>query len=140
MAYDATRTTMDADARIESAHDAVQNAIRGTARERGWPSSWMNEQSVYFIPPGVDSACRTVFVHPNLVVRTAAPERLIAMKMLAGRDRDVMDIAVLLPYAKDLRTVDDLVDLMNRLMPEVYIEDETARSRAEKALKQAELL
>ena len=65
---------------------------------------------------------------------------LIAMKMLAGRDRDVMDIAVLLPYAKDLRTVDDLVDLMNRLMPEVYIEDETARIRAEKALKQVGLL
>lgn len=46
----------------------------------------------------------------------------------------------MLPYAKDLRTVDDLVDLMNRLIPEVYIEDETARIRAEKALKQAGLL
>ena len=62
------------------------------------------------------------------------------MKMLAGRDRDVADIAVLLPYAKDLHTVDDLVDLMNRLMPEVYIEDEAARDRAEAALRQAGLL
>ena len=140
MAYDATRTTMDADARIESAHDAVQTAILDIARERGWPSSWMNEQSVYFIPPGVDSGCKTVFVHPSLVVRAASPERLIAMKMLAGRDRDVTDIAVLLPYAKDIHTVDDLVDLMNRLMPEVYIEDEAARDRAEAALRQAGLL
>lgn len=140
MAYDATRTTMDVDARIESAYDAVQTAIRDIARERGWPSSWMNEQSVYFIPPGADSGCRTVFVHPNLVVRAASPKHLIAMKMLAGRDRDVTDIAVLLPYAKDIRTVDDLVDLMNRLMPEVYIEDEAAKRRAEAALKQAGLL
>ena len=140
MAYDDSRTSIDIDARIESAHGEIQRAILDIARERGWPTTWLNEQPVHYIPRGEDSSSTTVYYHPNLVVRAAAPRRLIAMKMIAGRERDINDIAVLLSYAKELQTVKDLIDLMHRFYPDPEIPDELAEDRAEKALRKAGLL
>ena len=140
MAYDDSRMSIDIDARIESAHGEIQRAILDIARERGWPTTWLNEQPVHYIPRGEDSSSVTVFYHSNLTVRAAAPRRLIAMKMIAGRERDINDIAVLLPYAKELRTVEDMMALLQRMLPDEEYPESTVRDTAEESLRRAGLL
>ena len=140
LAYDDSRLTKDVDALFVRGHGAVVKAGIEVGRERGWDDSWLNEQPAAFIPKDVDAGANTVFVERGLVARAAAPRRLIAMKLLAGRPQDVNDMAVLIPFAPELRTADDLIALFDRLMPEEFrrrsdLEQlhETARLALEKA-------
>lgn len=123
LAYDDTRLTQDVDARIDEGHGAVISAAVEVCRERGWNDAWLNEQPVIFIPKGEDSGAATVFAQPGLVVRAAAPRRLIAMKMLAGRGRDIRDMALLIEKAPELRTAEDLIALVRRMIPSELIGD-----------------
>lgn len=93
--YSTARTTRDVDARIDSGHGPVTDAVRVVARRHGLPGSWLNEQATPYIPTGRDAEARTVFSHPNLTVTAAAPERLLAMKLTASRAQDVDDAKTL---------------------------------------------
>lgn len=93
--YSSARTTQDVDARIESGHGPVIAAVQVVGRRHGLPGSWLNEQATVYIPAGRDASARTVFSHPNLTVTAAAPERLLAMKLVAGRAQDVDDAKAL---------------------------------------------
>jgi len=50
LAFDRSRTTHDVDARIDSGHGALTEAVREIARERELPDSWLNEQATANIP------------------------------------------------------------------------------------------
>lgn len=102
LGYDNTRATMDVDCRIgESAHE-VHEAAQTIAREHGLAEDWLNEAAAQtlMIPEEPDTAQRTVFAKPNLIVTIASPERMIAMKTAAGRNIDLKDIAELLPQSR----------------------------------------
>ena len=98
LAYGRGRSTEDVDARVDAGHGALVEAAHEIARERGLPAGWLNEQATAAIPREPDRRARTLFESPHLVVTGASPESLLAMKLEAGRDKDVEDIAHLLGY------------------------------------------
>lgn len=100
LAYGRGRSTEDIDARIDTGHGALTEAVREIARERGLPPGWLNEQATSAIPRGPDRRARTLYESPYLVVTGASAEYLLAMKLEAGRDKDVEDIAYLLDRLK----------------------------------------
>lgn len=93
--YSTARTTRDVYARIESGHGPVIEAVHIVGRRHGLPGSWLNEQATAYMPAGRDTAARTVFSHANLTVMAASPERVLAMKLVAGRAQDVDDAKAL---------------------------------------------
>ena len=103
LGYDEDRTTMDVDCRIgESAHE-VHEAAQAIAQEHGLAKDWLNEaaEQTFMIPEEPDTAQRTVFAEPDLIVTIASPERMIAMKTAAGRSIDLKDGAVPVPVQRE---------------------------------------
>ena len=96
LAFGRGRSTEDIDARIDTGHGALTEAAREIARERGLPEGWLNEQATSAIPRGRDRRAQTLYESPSLVVTGASAEYLLAMKLEAGRDKDIEDIAYLL--------------------------------------------
>lgn len=98
LAYDPTRdATHDIDA-LFSPDGPMTTAIREVANERGWPSTWLNNQAAGYISraPGQGSI---VFDHPYLEVAATPPEHLLAMKVLAARAvRDGDDLKILFSH------------------------------------------
>ena len=94
--YDDRRVTRDIDSVILDGHGALTDAVREIARERGLPSSWLNEQASAYVSMQPDVRQTRVFDHPNLGVAAASPRHLLAMKLVAARPTDVDDIRILL--------------------------------------------
>ncbi len=99
MAYDARRATRDPrpatrdiDA-IFQPHGAVLAEARAVAEELGLPQWWLNEQASVYVAPSGDADAPRVPDHPGLRLSAASPNHLLAMKVLAGRRRDVEERA-----------------------------------------------
>ena len=110
LAYDAERLTRDIDAAIIHGHNAVIGAVRAVARDRGWPSTWLNEQATPYMPQTSDRHSQVVFDHPALQVAVASPTHMLAMKARAARAQDVTDVTSLLGRC-GLTTADEVDDL-----------------------------
>jgi hypothetical protein len=95
LAYDPDRmATRDIDALV-SPDGPMVDAIREVAEERGWPSTWLNNQAAGYVSrtPGQGSV---VFDHPYLQVAETPAQHLVAMKVLAARAvRDDEDLRTL---------------------------------------------
>lgn len=109
MAYDSDRFTHDIDGVILDSHTVVTRAVHEVARRRGLPTYWLNEQASSYLPRGQDRRGLVVFDHPALRVTAASPERLLAMKVMAGRPADIPDIRL-------------LVEILGRTTPEETLE------------------
>lgn len=111
LAYDADRLTRDLDAAVVAGRSALYEAVQAVARERLWPSTWLNEQAAGYLPATEDLHSTVVFDHPGLVVAVASPRHLLAMKARAARDSDVLDAVRLLRRCghPSAEAVDDLV-------------------------------
>ena len=92
--YGADRRTGDIDCAIHREPEAIHTAAAEIANE--WPqlpADWLNETAVaHKIPDEPDDAATISFKGSHLTVRTASPERLIAMKIHAGREGDYKDL------------------------------------------------
>jgi hypothetical protein len=113
--YDERRVTRDIDSVILEGHGPLTEAVRAIARERGLPSSWLNEQASAYVSTRPDPGTARVFDHPNLVVAAASPQHLLAMKLGAARASDVEDIRLLLGV---LRV--EQVDAAEAVLAEVF--------------------
>ena len=51
LAYEADRLTRDIDAAIVEGHGPLLEEVRAVARERAWPTTWLNEQATAYMPP-----------------------------------------------------------------------------------------
>jgi hypothetical protein len=126
--FDARRTTRDVDA-LFVPHGIVWEEAKAVAAEFGLPEWWLNEQGSAYVAPGGDPGKRVVFDHPGLRVSAASPEHLLAMKVHAGRRRDLDDVKVLVL----LSTVDQVLSLCADVFPDEPIPDR-ARLLLEDAL------
>ena len=117
LAFARERSTHDIDARIDSAHAAVTEAVREIARERQLPGSWLNEQATSFLPRRPDTAAPTLFDAPSLVVTGASPRYLLAMKLRSARGHDEKDVATLIRHL-DIRTAEEAVGIHDHLFPD----------------------
>lgn len=101
-------------------------AIREVAREKHWPTTWLNNQAVGYASRTPGEGPR-IFDHPHLQVVATPPDHLLAMKALAARaTRDAEDIQVLLERLNIARR-DQVWAIVNRFFPDTPIPD---RSRA----------
>lgn len=91
---------------------AVFDEANTIAAERGLPPHWLNDAAQPWLPPRPPEALRPR-TGPGLDVHIAPPEHLLAMKIIAFRDRDVDDI-VDLASALNLTTAsaEQLADLV----------------------------
>ena len=125
LAFARERSTHDIDARIDSAHAAVTEAVREIARERQLPESWLNEQATSFLPRRPDTAAPTLYDSPNLVVTGASPRYLLAMKLRSARGHDEQDVATLIRHL-GIKTAAEAVAVHDHLFPDTPV---TARGR-----------
>lgn len=83
------RLTLDLDA--IASNPAVLDEAEAMAAEEGLPPGWLNGAAQPWLPPRPPET-RTERSAPGLDVHLAPPEHLLAMKIIAFRDRDVADI------------------------------------------------
>lgn len=99
LAYFDRATTVDIDARLSPQHELAP-IIHEIARDRGWPTNWINSDAVQFIPRwGRDVHWRPLLVEPDVSIVVASAEALLAMKLHATQhrgNRDIGDVAKLL--------------------------------------------
>lgn len=91
------------------------------ASERGWPSTWINDSAAIFLPDGIGRRAEWETLHDRdgVVIQTASPEMLLAMKLRAAERRgirDLGDVAVLLSVC-GIRTADAAEELLNGFFP-----------------------
>lgn len=116
LAYDPDRaSTRDIDA-LFSPDTPVVKAVRDIARERRWPSTWLNNQASVYASRRPGEGPR-VFDHPHLQVMATPADHLLAMKALAARavsDRD--DLEFLIKYLR-ITTQQEVWGIVERFFP-----------------------
>ena len=81
LAYERDRTTEDIDVRVDTGHEALEEAIREIAQAHDLPEQWLNDQPRGFIPEGDDARSPTLHESQSLVVTGASGGYLLAMKL-----------------------------------------------------------
>ena len=94
--YDESRLTRDVDASIVAGNDEMMAAVREIARERQWPTTWLNEQAMVYMPAENARRGAAAFEDPHLSVVAASVEHMIAMKARSARRTDETDFTHLL--------------------------------------------
>ena len=131
LAFSRERTTKDVDARIDTGHSRLTEAVRTVGRRHGLGDSWLNEQATTTIPRGGDARAQTLYQSPYLTVTGASARHLLAMKLLAARGTDRADIAVLCEHL-GLESPEDGIRIYKELFPEEHV-----KPRAREALEAA---
>ena len=116
LAYDRGRSTQDIDVRIDAGHEALLASAREIARERGLPQGWLNEQAMNAMGLEADDHAQTLYESRNLVVTGASAEYLLAMKLSAGRAKDVADIELLLQRL-EIKEADEALAIYEAVIP-----------------------
>lgn len=114
--YDEHRLTRDVDASISAGYDEVMRATHDIARERGWPTTWINEQATMYMPPEHDRHGAIAYEQPGLSVVAASVEHMIAMKARSARRTDESDFRSLLALG-DISTAADVAAIVARVFP-----------------------
>lgn len=112
----ARRVTVDVDA--IATDQVVYDEATAIARRHGLPPRWLNAGAAPWVPPREVTPPRRI----GLTVDYAPPEHLLAMKMVAMRERDYADIALL---ATALGLEDAEPELFARVLREAYGDEAT---------------
>ncbi len=114
--YDEHRLTRDVDASISAGYDEVMRAAHEIASERGWPSTWINEQATMYMPREHDRHGAIAYEQPGLSVVAASVEHMIAMKARSARRTDESDFRRLLRHG-NISSADDVAGIVARVFP-----------------------
>lgn len=114
--YDESRLTRDVDAAIVAGYDEIMRAAGEIARERGWPTTWINEQATAYMPPEHERHGATVYEHPCLSVVAASPQHMIAMKARSARRTDQSDFRRLLALS-DIDSHETVKNIVLQVFP-----------------------
>lgn len=114
-----SRRTADVDALVSEA--VILEEARALGLEEGLPPTWLNENVRPYVPPRPEEALVRPKT-PGLQVHLAPLEHLLAMKLVALRQRDVPDILMLV---EELNLQEALAATFADLLLEVYRDKET---------------
>lgn len=131
LAFDRERTTRDVDARIDTGHSRLVEAVRKVGRRHGLGDTWLNDQATTAIPRSPDRRAETVYQSQHLTVTGASAKHLLAMKLLAARGKDREDIAALCKHL-GLKGPEEAIRIYKDLFP-----DEKIKNRASEFLDRA---
>jgi len=132
LAFHARQSTYDIDAIIREGHGFVEHAVRTVAKEKGWGEQWLNESIANFITYTIKEEFALIEGWENkdtgLVIQTAAPQYLLAMKCfaLAGRagEHDANDVKTLI-VACGLRDTESVLEIVESFFPRMILPDRT---------------
>ena len=117
LAFDRERTPRDVDARIDTGHSRLVEAVRKVGRRHGLGDTWLNDQATTAIPRSPDRRAETVYQSQHLTVTGASAKHLLAMKLLAARGKDRGDVAALAGHLK-LKEPADAIRIYKDLFPD----------------------
>lgn len=122
LAHRSSRTTFDVDVLFIDGHAAVLSIAKEMAKERNLKPNWFNNGMRLFMEhlPPFDKRAKTVFETRHLIVAGASPDYLAAMKIRAGRKRDIQDIKHLLDTSA-LESVDQMIETHKAIFPDKEI-------------------
>ena len=120
------RSTDDVDAKLGEGRYFVREAVKRIAERHGLGDDWLNEYVVPHIPKTPDAAAPTPYKSRFLTIQGASPRHLLAMKLEAGRDRDRMDIEILLE-GNGLTTAEAAEQVHRDLFPNRDLKPRTRR-------------
>ena len=124
LAFSRERTTREVDARIDTGHSRLTEAVRTVNRRHGLADTWLNDQATTAIPRAADARAETLYQSSHLTVTGASAKHLLAMKLLAAREQDREDIGVLCKHL-GLKGPEEAIQIYQELFPE-----EPVKSRA----------
>lgn len=132
--YDpADRRTQDIDCIIKRYREEVIEAAERVAEEAGdIPPDWLNEVAYQQgkLPREDDTGQRTSYQGTRLVVHSAGPERLLAMKLHASREKDYTDIQRLMELTR-VDSVEAALSIYHAAYPNAVLPENGARVVAE---------
>ena len=128
LAFSRERTTRDVDARIDTGHYRLTEAVRTVGRRHGLADTWLNDQATTGMPRAADARARTLYESPYLTVTGASARHLLAMKLLAAREQDREDIGVVCKHL-GLQGPEEAIRIYKELFP-----DERVKPPAREAL------
>ena len=101
LAHDAARATNDVDSHIRRGGSTITRAVAEIGDQEGLGKYWLNEAvTLRYLPQEPDRRERAVYSNSHLTVKGASIERMIAMKLHAGRQPDRDDLDILLAEAR----------------------------------------
>lgn len=107
--YDIRRTN-DVDVISEPFPLELRQATETVARRRGLAQGWMNDAAKISVPR-LAPRLETIYQGRRLEVLSPGPHFLLAMKLAAGRDRDLPDAAMLIDEI-GFADAEDVLDLI----------------------------
>jgi hypothetical protein len=117
--YSSGRRTKDVDATFVP-QQAVLDAAGAVADAEGLPLTWLNADAAPWVPPRAAETA-TAPTRAGLTVEIATPQALLAMKLVASRNRDIPDIK-LLAEAIGMTDPAALADLVREVYGEEQLE------------------
>lgn len=123
LAFARDRTTRDVDARIDTGHSRLTEAVQKIGRKYELGDTWLNDQATTAIPRETDTRARTLYESPYLTVTGASAKHLLAMKLLAARDADQQDIATLVDHL-EIEEPEQAIRIFDDLFPEERLKAE----------------
>ncbi len=104
------RITNDVDIISEPFPDELKQAARAVAERHGLQDQWVNDAAKISIPK-LAPRFETIYQGRRLEVLSPGPRFLLAMKLAAGRDRDLED-AILLVREIGYSSIEDVLNLV----------------------------
>ena len=93
------RATQDVDVVTPTIPDAVRTAVRAVAESHQMPEQWLNNDVADMVDVDLPfDAFAPVYTNKNIEVLAAKPECLLALKLMAGRGKDLKDLVRLAEY------------------------------------------
>lgn len=122
LVFDARRSTRDIDSVVLEGHGPLMDEVQAIGRDRGLPSTWLNEKAAMYVSREPDTAQSVVFDHPYLTVAAASAGHLLAMKLLAARGADVGDLRLLIQEL-GIASVEAAIDVFVLVFPGERLSD-----------------
>jgi hypothetical protein len=122
LVFDARRTSRDIDSVVLEGHGPLMEVVGEIGRERGLPSTWLNEPATMYVSQRNDTGAVPVFDHSALTVMAASADHLLAMKLLASRATDADDLRMLLEVL-GLRDAHQVQEVLKRVFPDAELSD-----------------
>jgi len=110
--------TEDVDAAFEENAQAIRTAVRSVAAREDLDDDWLNDGAKGFLY----SKPETVLFgnYAGLEVYIPTLDYLLAMKIVAGRDRDIGDASALITHL-GLQSPQEVLDILIKYIPRQYL-------------------
>jgi len=111
-------TTKDVDAYLAVEPQAIREAVRVVADREGLPSDWLNDgvKGFFYTAPSTHLWAE----YPGLRIYTATADYVLAMKVIAGRPEDVVDLRALIAHL-GIQTAAEALTIVARYVPDRLI-------------------